>query len=165
MPEQRTGRVWTVLFSRKVGVLAAGLVVLIFLGCMSLSFGERAPEAAPDCSPLVQKGEVTVPVGAEQDVYYPIPYASPPNLTIHEPFLDCVIVDQKPDHFRIRNERKGILLGGCPAVEWTARGLRASANLAPVTALPVGPPPARVESEAGATDLLPATPTPVGPKS
>jgi hypothetical protein len=164
MPEHRTARIWTVIFSREVGLLATGLVVLIFLGCMSLSFGERSAEApAPDCGPLVQKGEVTVPAGTEQDVYYPIPFASPPNLTIRDMIEECVVVDQKPDHFRIRNERKlGVSVCGHVAVQWTARGLRASANPAPASAaLPV-PATEPLRSETAAS--LPAGPVPVESK-
>jgi len=146
--------------SRKVAGLAIGLQVLIFLGCMSFSIGERHIEAPADGNTLVQNGEVTVPPGMEQDVYYPIPFACPPNLVLDDCGHECAIIDQRADHFRIRNLRMPGVMGDSLEVEWTARGLRARAIPVPVAvSVPLPTPEKRSEPEVD--NALPAAPVPV----
>ena len=51
-----------------------------------------------------QGGTARVPAGGELEVYYPVPFAAPPNLQIDGDDPDgCVVVEQRPDHFRLRN--------------------------------------------------------------
>jgi len=111
---------------RCVAALAVVVTLIIFLGCMSLNIGRPVLDTAGD-EVLFQKGKLQPSGETEQDVYYPIPYASPPNLTLDDTFShDLVIVDQKPDHFRVRYgiDKPMIHFFG---VEWTARGMRATA--------------------------------------
>jgi hypothetical protein len=146
--------------SRKVTAIAIGIQVLIFLGCMSFSIGERHIEAPADGSALVQNGEVRVPSGMEQDVYYPIPFACPPNLVIDDCVHEYAIIDQRADHFRIRNLRKAGVMGDALEVEWTARGLRARTIAVPV-AVSVPLPAPEKRSEPDVENALPVTPIPV----
>jgi hypothetical protein len=132
-------------------------MVLIFLSCMSFSIGDRSAESPPGTNPLVQEGEVTVLPGTEQDVYYPIPYASPPNLTIKDFAKECEIVAQEPDHFRIANANG--THGGFFEVKWKARGLRGPAKAATVFAT-ASPRPEHVRSETQDGAALPASPVP-----
>ena len=123
--------------------VAAGVVLFVAfsLGCMSLSFGGRTEVIAPGDSPYAQSGAVELPPYEEQIIYYPIPYQSPPNLTVldsprnHRPFR---IVDQRGDGFRIKNETEGRLL-----VEWSAKGLRVMAGSAAPLVVPADPTPAQ----------------------
>jgi hypothetical protein len=108
---------WLV-FSRPVGAGAAGLILVIMLGCMSITIGGRTEMAQP-ADLLVQEGDVTVRGKGEVDVFYPISFSAPPNLIIAECFAMCEVVDQRPDHFRIKNTS---LLPR--SVNWTAKGTR-----------------------------------------
>jgi hypothetical protein len=134
-------------------------MVLIFLGCMSFSIGERCVESPPGTTPLVQEGEVRVQLGTEQDVYYPIPYASPPNLTIDDLMNECMIVSQEADHFRIRNDGKANMRWGSVPIKWKARGLKGPAKPATVFAT-ASPRPEHVRSETEDGAALPAGPVP-----
>jgi hypothetical protein len=143
------------LLSRRVGALAGFVLALIILGCMSLSFGGLSIGGRTEADgTLCQEGDVKLRVGQEQDVFYPIPYASPPNVELSGDMDHCEIVDQKADHFRIRNPSGG---QACP--HWHARGVKACA---PTTVI-VASPPARPAGTPPAPPppVLPA-PTPVG---
>src|SRR5262249_4362379 len=77
-------RILDVASSRWVGALAGGMILSIFLGCMSLSIGEKTyksgcAEVTAD-NILVQTGETHLKSCGELDVFYPIPYAHTPNL-------------------------------------------------------------------------------------
>ena len=74
-----------VLFSRPSAAIAAAVTALIFLGCMSLNLGGRTYESHTCDSPgedglFLQQGEVQLKGKGQQDVYYPVPFAHPPNL-------------------------------------------------------------------------------------
>src|SRR5262245_54727358 len=95
---------------RTIGATALVALTAVFLGCMSLSIGDgerlvvekRPAKPDEDEGVLQQRGSVpSLRPGVEQKVYYPVPYASPPNLQIgyDEHF---VVVDQQADHFVIR---------------------------------------------------------------
>jgi hypothetical protein len=122
---------------RTVGLVACGVLLFIFLGCMSIAIGNRTPDGVVlESGTLVQKGEAVVPSSTELDIYYPIPYARPPNLELDTDFEDGVLVAQQEDHFRVRNTH-----AFRRSVKWTARGIRAT-EPAPVAAPePPGPPP------------------------
>ena len=115
---------------RSLAVLAFMITLIIFLGCMSFNIGTTVVEPAAG-EVLVQTGKLQPTGETEQDVFYPIPYASPPNLTIDDTFAsDVVIVDQQPDHFRVRFVKNKPLVRVF-GVEWTAKGLRAAATKPP----------------------------------
>ena len=99
----------------KRGVWIAGCVVFvaICLGCMSI--GGRTEIVNRDDRASSQTGKANVPGGQQLDVYYPVPYATPPNLEIADEF---VIVEQKADHFRVKNTSTF-----SRTVNWTARGV------------------------------------------
>ncbi len=137
-PVRRTGRpgLGEVLLSRGVGVTAGGVTLLILLGCMSFSLGGKTytrevHECHSEDGLLVQEGEAHVKGRCEIDVYYPLPYGQPPNLEMSEESDEYVLVDQKPDHFRVRNP--SCFRG---KVCWRARGVRSL----PGGPVPAGPP-------------------------
>jgi hypothetical protein len=118
----------------------ARLVVLLLptvtTGCICLAFGGREQRDSEE--PFTQNGKVMVQQGQELDVYYPVPYASPPNLQIDDTLNVHVIVDQQADHFRLRNA--GFAKASAwPGVEWTARGMRAPTP-SPATPAPTAAP-------------------------
>jgi hypothetical protein len=122
-------RIERILFCRRAAALAAAVWVAIILGCMSISIGGRQiTTGTHQDGAFVQEGKVHVGPGCEQVVYYPIPYCSAPNLEIDSCLHQCVVLEQREDHFRLVNN--GVLPR---TVDWTARGVRAA---------PVGPPPA-----------------------
>jgi len=109
--------------SKAVGgalVLLAIASALTIAGILMLSCSGHWHFRRSEGDTLVQEDEVSIPGGQQQDVYYPIPYASPPNLTIDDDMGPIVVVQQFPDHFRISNSRPF-----CECVTWKAKGLRA----------------------------------------
>src|SRR5262249_59100854 len=84
---------------RPAAVACAVTVLLIAIGCTSSSHVEVVEKVGDD-SVLVQSDSISLQPGVEQAVYYPIPYASTPQLAItDDPYHSYVIVAQKPDHF------------------------------------------------------------------
>jgi hypothetical protein len=107
----------------------------------------------PEGDLFIQKGQVHLKPWCEQDVFYAVPYAGPPNLELGNDCDDFEIIEQKADHFRIRN--RGFFR---TAAEWTARGVR----LGPCPSLaPETPPPA----PALPVEPIPVHPTPVNPRA
>jgi hypothetical protein len=139
------------LAQRLVTAGAALICLVVFLGCMSLNFGTRTEVIQHDDVSYMQTGTATVPGGQEVEVYYPVPYASPPNLVLSSDWDQCVVVQQKQDHFRVKNNR--VFATEC---KWTARGLKVPPPVAPGLGPPVIVPPP-VPPPAG----LPAEPIPV----
>ena len=140
------------LLSRPVfGVVTVALIVL-FLGCMS------APEKVayqphssaedvgvftdPDSGVVKQVGQLSLGKSEQQKVYYPIPYATVPNLTLLGVTDDFsgkpVIVQQEPGWFLIQNTNPF----NPKSCRWEARGLKAGEPAAP----PLPPRPVPVES-------------------
>jgi hypothetical protein len=122
---------------RRITAALSTLLTLILLGCMCpVIVGERFKKK--DDETLCQTGEVRLSSG-EQDVYYPVPFASTPNLEL-DPGMFVQILDQKPDHFRIGSS---VSLGN---VDWKARGIRSlpavgttlETGASPVTATSAG---------------------------
>jgi hypothetical protein len=128
------------------GACGLGFIGMI-LGCMSFTFGGRQELVGQfdDPSCFRQGGRLTIQAGHEIDVYYAIPYQSPPNLVLDDesagPRLkSCEIREQFPDHFRVRNP------GIFPVeVAWTARGMRSMPAPPPTVPAPAiletSPPP------------------------
>jgi hypothetical protein len=102
-------------------VCAVVFLACVVLGCMSISLGIGTGHS--DSGLLEQEGELDVKDGLTQTVFYPIPYASPPNLVVNDSFHSVVVEEQACDHFRFRGVKAE------PSVGWKAKGLR-------------GPPPA-----------------------
>lgn len=121
---------------RLAGLFAGTLLLVILLGCMSISIGGKhmicPPEEEGGC---MQQGETRMPPHGEMDVYYPVPFASPPNLELDD-VRDVVVLDQKADHFRVRYD------GPFPSnsIKWKARGTRAVGGAAPPQPMPWPPP-------------------------
>lgn len=126
---------------RWVGMLSFVALAVVFLGCMSLSIGERTVTTSLEGDVLTQQGCVaTLASKEEREVYYPIPYATPPNLELTTESAcdrhDVQILEQKEDRFRIK--AKSALLS---SVTWKARGVRRPAPPAGPAPPEVVPPP------------------------
>ena len=124
----RPRRVWR----RRIGAAAGCAVFIAFaLGCMSIQLGGRNEVIQTDEVTGLQTGRVDVPPGATQEIYYPVPYQSPPNLTVETFWQDCLIVEQKADHFKLKNPS-----GMAREVTWKARGLKMATSQPIVTQPP-----------------------------
>jgi hypothetical protein len=162
------------LLSRPVWIGAFVVVVLILLGCMSSVTREEPvttvqsvgtpPEPfqevnragwyeslPPGDGLLEQEGSVNIPAHAYLDVYYPIPYISPPNLNVRCSWNDCLVVGQKPDHFRLHNPESS-----ARHVDWKVKGVKVQMKPLVVT-------PAKA-SQPAPTNELPPEPIPVSVK-
>lgn len=113
-----------------ISVIAAIMIPMMSMGCLALNFGGWS-QKSDDPSIVAQSGSVPIPKGQEVVVYYPRPYASPPNLELEDTFHNYKIVEQRPDCFRVRNE------SGTWDLKWTARGVPVQP---PVVATPTTPP-------------------------
>lgn len=141
-------------FLDRQGVVAAGAVLaVIFCSMGCLSIGGKWVMQSDDSSAFEQSETVGLK-GKLVDVYYPIPYTSPPHLAITNPHAPLPmaryeIVEQKADHFRLRLE------DGAISLTWTARGVRMPtphpAPPAAVSEPPADPPPAIVPTVAPAS--------------
>jgi hypothetical protein len=123
-------------------------MLAIFMGCMSLSIGNRTIEAPPcEEGVLCQQGEVHLPGNTSQFIHYPLPYPRKPNIEIDSTFDDCQIVEEHEDGFLLRNPN-------CLSrtVKWKARGVKCDSP----PAIPNEPSPQPVPAP---TPTLPA-PTP-----
>ena len=141
---------------RTAGVCAALFLLLVIQGCLCLSIGNRELERLEDGS-FAQEGSVKLRPGCILDVYYPIPFASPPCLTIEGGRLEYDLLEQHADHFRIRSHPAGdCVFLRPPEFSWRARGVRAT--LVPVPAPPL---PTQAPSAIGPPQLLPPAPVPV----
>jgi hypothetical protein len=112
---------------------------------MNFAVGNRGFDSRDDI--LEQKGEVHLGPKAEQDVYYPVPYANVPNIELSEDFNRCMIVEQKEDHFRIQNTCSSEI-----EPHWRARGMR-------MGFLPPAPPPIHPVVKSARPDI-PSQPLP-----
>ncbi len=130
------------IFSRKAAALAGGFTALIFLGCMCFNIGSQftIPET------FEQEGQVTVPANCEMDVFYPIPYATPPNLTFENGHNDCFLVEQKNNHFRIFNKN----VTKARTIDWKANGQRVPPPVEEHANMPALPPSGGDSGPAGA---------------
>jgi hypothetical protein len=108
---------------RIMGIASCVVLLATFLGCMSI--GGRTEIVNRDDRSSTQSGKVTLAGKQELDVFYPVAYVSPPNLEFEE---ECVVVEQKADHFRVKNTSPFSRV-----ITWTARGVPPSPSQ---TALP-----------------------------
>jgi hypothetical protein len=122
------------LIRRAAGVISGLGFLAIVLGCMNIQLG-GGTVATEDALTFSQRGSISASAGQEVDVYYPVPYASPPNLVIEDFTHNYSIIDQKSDHFRVRNN--GLF---APSCDWTARGVKvAIPGAAPESVAPFVP--------------------------
>lgn len=102
----------------RLAATARLVVPLIVLGCTSPHHDRNVQvEAVSEEGIAVQTGKITIPVRAFMDVYYPVPFASPPSLKVSDRWGNCKIIIQAANHFRILSFSDSPL-----TVEWTARG-------------------------------------------
>jgi hypothetical protein len=116
-------------------LLALVCIPMLTTGCLCLNIGGFSCDHGDADGVTAQKGELNGGHGAPFMVYYPVPYASPPNLELHDPFHRCKILEQRADGFMVAMDGPSI-----PSVDWTARGVRTPApgSVAPaVAAAPV----------------------------
>jgi hypothetical protein len=138
-----------------VHALAAicGIVLaVVVMGCMSISIGKFAATAVEAEEPFCQEGECSL-AGCERDVYYPIPFAHPPNLEVTGLSGQYELLEQREDHFRIR----GGSMPGTPTLQWKAKGVRAA------RATPCSPSPVSAPLTLSAPASSPALPPPTSP--
>jgi hypothetical protein len=140
---------------RLAAVVATAFGAVVVLGCMSISIGKfTGTTFTDDNGALCQSDEEVIRPGCEQDIYYPIPYASVPHLTLsNTPFDQVTLVEQREDRFRVRNTG-----AFSHKITWKAKGVRATTV---VTVPPPLPPVAPVPPTPTATPPLP--PVPPGP--
>jgi len=141
VPRSR-GRFVSPLLTRKAGVIAAVALLVILLGCMSISIGKftGTGTSAEADGIYCQEGEVPLVAGELREVFYPAPYAHTPNLELGGGLTHCELVEQHEDSFKVRNKSDFSVM-----ISWKARGVRAPA--------PAPPPPEPV---------LPPAPVPAG---
>jgi hypothetical protein len=109
------------------GLAAVGAMSFLAcsLACMSLNIGSTTDTSFREDGSGRQSGKLFVAPGQEAMVYYPAPYASPPNLELDDARVQktCQIVEQRPDGFRVRN------MSATPIdVGWQTRGVKATAT-------------------------------------
>ncbi len=113
------------------GLWLGGFTLLAGAGCQITSTTHAPAEGTTH-----QRGKAVVPPGDVLEVYYPVPFVSPPNLTTQSTFDDCSVLEQKPDHFRIKNPNPF-----SREVTWEARGVPVTAVSTPTVQIGVGAPP------------------------
>src|SRR5262245_7547605 len=124
MPGRAQGTRVAKLFAMRAFALTGSLTFLAFsLACMSIQIGGRSETTTLEEGTGLQSGTVKIPAGGDMDVYYPIPYAGPPNLTTETTWNDCTVVEQKADHFRVHNPSSF-----SREVTWRARGMKINAH-------------------------------------
>jgi hypothetical protein len=81
------------------GIVAAFMSVIVVYGLHTIN------RTAIWAETLTQQGMATVPRNETMDVYYHVPYQSPPNVQITGPSAEEVlIVEQTTDHFKVKNK-------------------------------------------------------------
>jgi hypothetical protein len=132
---------WAQHYPRRLFIASALMfLTCIILGCMSLSFGEHNTTITHEDGLLIQEDTIELHGAAAQTIYYPVPYAGPPNLVVESTFHTVVIEEQAADHFRVRCDDP------FGKVDWKAKGQRVPPPtppivVAPVVTAPVVPPP------------------------
>jgi hypothetical protein len=113
--------------SRLAAALGMALFVGFSLGCMNLNFGGRHEVVSPTIvEEGVQRGKAYAPYAQDVRVYYPQPYATPPNLEFEDDGkTQLIIMDQRADFFCVKNTQIG------RDFSWKARGVLASNAKAP----------------------------------
>lgn len=108
-----------------LAALVAGFVAtVVSVGINVISFVASKPRPGGE-ELLRQNGAVTIGTNQDKEVFYPIPYAGPPHLTLDADGIvhweGLKIKEQKPDHFTLQYSSP---FGGAISVRWKAEGLR-----------------------------------------
>jgi hypothetical protein len=114
-------RRWT---QRTGGAAALAAIAAILLGCMNLSIAERTVHSSgclQEGDLLCQEGKASLSAGERRQIFYPLPYSSPPNLELNAED-EVELEDQKPDHFVVHN--KPLTVSKTRCLTWKARGVR-----------------------------------------
>jgi hypothetical protein len=140
-------RLVATLCSRRGGAVAAVLLLLIVLGCISIGSSSDGDHSASTDGTCRQQGSLKIEGGEEREVFYPVPYVTPPYLELDHTDV-CRLVAQHATHFRIHNTDHFQR-----TVEWKARGVKGKVvhtvtpSVAPEAALPTVPVPAGPPAE------------------
>ncbi len=141
------------ILSAPIGAVAGCIMLAIFMGCMSLSIGNRTIETqTSEEGVLCQQGKAVVPANDFYFVRYPIPYLRKPNVEISCTFDDCLIRNEQEDGFEINNPN-----GNSRTVTWKARGIKLAPPPEPPTPIP---PPSPDPVPAPSSPETPTLPTP-----
>jgi hypothetical protein len=103
-----------------VTVLIAATVAAVV--ATAISVGVQSWVAKGDR--LIQQGKVMVAIGGEHEVFYPVPFASPPNVQLEGNGVNwnaIKLTEQKPDHFKIKSTAD---FGLAQEIRWRAEGVR-----------------------------------------
>jgi hypothetical protein len=117
--------------------------------------------ANPDLA--VQSGKLLLAPKASRDVYYGIPYAGNPTLTVPTHWGDAEVVMQTPTHFRVLNHSNSDM-----TVDWKASGLKVPPISQPILGAPVvqrPAPAATVQPVAASAPAAASPPPPASPRS
>jgi hypothetical protein len=126
----RDANAW--LFGKTAACLAVALSAVIVLGCMSLSFGCKEGDVIKVCEPQTfeQVGKIQVRSSPlDQTYYYPVPFASRPNLEIDDPYNMCEVVDQQENYFKVKFHAN--ITSSTQQLTWKARGVHGPAAAPP----------------------------------
>jgi hypothetical protein len=120
-PTERIRVGWATVLVAVILALGVGVGVGFVLGRAMQPAGSSA-----EAEPLVQSGDLTPPVAPDSygwsgpvEVFYPIPYASPPELTFPLPPQSFQVKAQRADGFKVEILRCGTE----HAPTWRAKGL------------------------------------------
>src|SRR6516165_1030845 len=103
-PEPHLRRLPSFWESQGATMLVACFVSAVVAGGVMLALDFPGGGLGGGGDTLVQQGKAVVIRNQALEVYYPIPYASPPHLNLSGFFPgSCALVEQKPDHFKIEN--------------------------------------------------------------
>ena len=140
---RRWQKVQEMLFSKTAAAAAAGLGAVIVLGCMNLSLGGKHDEV---CKPVVEEiptfeqvGKIPIRAGHDPVVYYPVAFASPPNLEVEDPFGLCDVVEQKENCFKVHFHAN--VTSSPQSLTWKARGIRTGQAGQPAAEVDASPSP------------------------
>jgi hypothetical protein len=110
-------------------------LALCLAGCLAVQIGGRIEPG----NVLAQDGEVTLLHGEPIEVFYPVSYVSPPNLTVALPFGEVRVKEQRADGFAVELVKS---VGIPDAAKWHAKGQPAQLPPAPRDTPSVVVPPA-----------------------
>jgi hypothetical protein len=107
---------------QRATVLVAALVAAVTATGVSALMTTGGPSiGGPRRGTLTQQGS-TIVRGEPLEVYYPVPYAGPPNVSLEDGSgRNCVILEQKPDHFKVKLDEQWAL--NPVSIKWKAEGV------------------------------------------
>jgi hypothetical protein len=112
-------------------ITAAGVTVVLNAGSSDAPWVEvgatavKPGKATKAAGTLIQQGTCSVRSEPPAEVFYPIPFAGPPHVSLSGAnAADCVLVEQRADHFKAK---LGPNFPFVTTVTWKAEGLRGPA--------------------------------------